>query len=133
MQRTLILTTAILALCQPACAPEPRPADKVVLPAAEKPIALKKGDRIVFFGDSITAGGVGKTGYITVMKEYLNARHPDLKLELIGAGVSGNKVPDLQSRLDKAVLARKPTIVFIYIGINDVWHSDFGKGTPKDA
>ena len=65
MQRTLILTTAILALCQPACAQEPRPADKVVLPAAEKPIALKKGDRIVFFGDSITAGGVGKTGYIT--------------------------------------------------------------------
>ncbi len=32
------------------------------------------------------------------------------------------------------VIAKKPTIVFIYIGINDVWHgqNDPAKGTPKD-
>lgn len=31
------------------------------------------------------------------------------------------------------MLARKPTTVVIYIGINDVWHSLQGGGTPKEA
>jgi hypothetical protein len=30
------------------------------------------------------------------------------------------------------VIAKKPTIVFIYIGINDVWHSTRGRGTSKE-
>ena len=34
----------------------------------------------------------------------------------------GHKVPALQARLERDVLSKKPTIVFIYIGINDVWH-----------
>ena len=53
---------------------------------------------------------------------------------MIGAGVSGNKVPNLQARLDKDVLSKKPTLVVIYIGINDVWHGekDPARGTPKD-
>ena len=53
---------------------------------------------------------------------------------MIGAGISGNKVPDLQKRLEKDVLAKKPTLVVIYIGINDVWHGekDPARGTPKD-
>src|SRR6202012_5324185 len=61
-------------------------------------------------------------------------KHPDLGIEVIGAGISGNKVPDLQRRLDKDVLAKKPTLVVIYIGINDVWHgeTDPARGTPKE-
>ena len=58
----------------------------------------------------------------------------DLGVEIFGAGISGNKVPDLQKRLEKDVLAKKPTLVVIYIGINDVWHgeNDPTKGTSKD-
>lgn len=41
-------------------------------------------------------------------------------------------MPNLQARLDRDVIAKKPTIVFIYIGINDVWHSERKNGTPKD-
>jgi lysophospholipase L1-like esterase len=102
--------------------------------AADEPAPLKKGDKIVFLGDSITAGGVGKNGYVTVIKNALNEKHKDLNIETVGAGISGNKVPDLQRRLEKDVLAKKPTIVVIYIGINDVWHgeSDPARGTPKD-
>ncbi len=102
--------------------------------AEEKAVTLKKGDRIVFLGDSITAGGVGPKGYVTLVKDQLKEKHADLGIEVIGAGVSGNKVPDLQKRLDKDVLAKKPTVVVIYIGINDVWHGekDPAKGTPKD-
>jgi lysophospholipase L1-like esterase len=96
--------------------------------------ALKKGDKIAFFGDSITQGGVGPKGYVTVIKQELEKKHKDLGIEIVGAGISGNKVPDLQRRLEKDVLAKKPTIVVIYIGINDVWHGekDPSKGTPKD-
>ncbi|MDP4847644.1 MAG: SGNH/GDSL hydrolase family protein [Akkermansiaceae bacterium] len=83
---------------------------------------LKKDDRIVFLGDSITAGGVKPGGYVTLTSEAIKEEYPDLGIEVIGAGVSGNKVPDLQKRLDKAVLKKEPTIVVIYIGINDVWH-----------
>lgn len=94
---------------------------------------LKTGERIVFLGDSITQAGAGPGGYVTLIKESLARRHPDLKAEIIGAGISGHKVPDLQQRLERDVLSKKPTLVVIYIGINDVWHSQNGKGTPKDA
>jgi lysophospholipase L1-like esterase len=107
------------------------------LPAAgagEKPAGLKKGDRIVFLGDSITEGGVAPTGYVTLIKKALAAHHKDLDVEVIGAGLSGNKVPDLQRRLERDVLKRKPTVVVIYIGINDVWHGerDPARGTSKE-
>src|SRR5436190_19857838 len=93
---------------------------------------LKKGDRVVFLGDSITQAGAGPGGYVTLARETLDKEHKDLGVEVIGAGISGNKVPDLEKRLERDVLSKKPTLVVIYIGINDVWHSQFGKGTPKD-
>lgn len=118
----LTSAAALVALAAPAWA-----ADK------DAP-ALKKGERIVFLGDSITQGGTGPKGYVTLISKDLATKHKDLEIEVIGAGISGNKVPDLQRRLAKDVLAKKPTLVVIYIGINDVWHGekDPAKGTPKD-
>ena len=46
----------------------------------------------------------------------------DDEITVMGAGISGNKVPDLLARLDDDVLAHQPSHVVIYIGINDVWH-----------
>ncbi len=95
---------------------------------------LHSADRIVFFGDSITQLGVKPGGYVTLIRDSLLARHPGLGIDVIGAGISGNKVPDLQRRLQRDVLDKKPTVVVIYIGINDVWHwvTPGLKGTPKD-
>jgi lysophospholipase L1-like esterase len=97
-------------------------------------LSLKKGDRIVFLGDSITQGGVSKKGYVTLVKQSPDKGHADLGIEVIGAGISGNKVPDLQARLERDVLKKKPTIVVIYIGINDVWHGekDPSRGTSPE-
>jgi lysophospholipase L1-like esterase len=103
--------------------------------AADDPaVKLKKGDKVIFLGDSITQGGEGKAGYITVFRKALEDHHKDLGIEVVNAGISGNKVPDLQNRLKKDVLDKKPTIVVIYIGINDVWHGekDPANGTSKD-
>jgi lysophospholipase L1-like esterase len=102
--------------------------------AGDAPVPLRKGERIVFLGDSITAGGAGKKGYITFIKQALDEKHKDLNITCLGAGISGNKVPDLQKRVERDVIARKPTLVVIYIGINDVWHGekDPARGTPTD-
>ena len=91
---------------------------------------LKQDAKIVFLGDSITQSGAQPKGYVTIVKQQIAESYPDKKIEVIGAGISGNKVPDLQKRLQKDVLDHKPTCVVIYIGINDVWHSTNGKGTP---
>ena len=89
-------------------------------------------ERIVFLGDSITQAGAGPNGYVTLVRKAIEKRRPNANIEVIGAGISGNRVPDLQARLKKDVLDRKPTLVVIYIGINDVWHSIRDRGTSRE-
>ena len=89
-------------------------------------------ERLIFLGDSITQAGAGENGYISIFRRAVASQMPDLNIEVIGAGISGNKVPDLQARLQRDVLQKKPTMVVIYIGINDVWHSQSGRGTSKE-
>ena len=94
---------------------------------------LENPTRIVFFGDSITQAGVGKTGYITKMAEMLGTMGLASKYELIGAGIGGNKIYDLYLRHEEDVIAKKPNIVIIYVGINDVWHKTSSRtGTDAD-
>ena len=81
--------------------------------------------RVVFFGDSITQGGAEPGGYISLMRDMVDTS----RYELIGAGVSGNKVTDLEQRIQADVLDRQPDVVMIYIGINDVWHFFKFEGT----
>ena len=97
--------------------------------------------KVVFLGDSITEAGIYDkevgvpsgdtliypkyTGFITLLKKDIED-----DIELIGKGVSGDKVSNLLERYKKDVLSLNPDIVFIYIGINDVWHKySFGTGT----
>ena len=94
---------------------------------------LKDGETIVFLGDSITAQGAGEKGYVTLFRQVIEKSPPDSGIKVIGAGIGGNKVPDLEARLDKDVLSHKPDAVVIYIGINDVWHSTRGQGTEIAA
>ena len=93
---------------------------------AEKTVELKKGDRIIFFGDSLTAlAGEEKPkqhvtkGYVRIVREKLNETHKDKNVEVDWVATGGHRVPDLLARLDKDVLPKKPTIVVIQIGCND--------------
>ncbi len=90
---------------------------------------LRDGETIVFLGDSITEAGAGDNGYITLFRQAMEKSRPGSGIRIIGAGISGHKVPDLEARLDRDVLSQKPQVVVIYIGINDVWHSENGNGT----
>ena len=87
--------------------------------------------RIIFLGDSITEAGVNPGGYVSLVADSLQKISEDIVVQ--GAGISGNKVPDLLRRLDADVLAHEPTHVVIYIGINDVWHHfEFDQVTGTD-
>ena len=96
--------------------------------------ACSNSSKVIFLGDSITQAGESVEGegtykgFITSLKENIGQ-----EMELINKGIGGNKVPDLLLRYKNDVLELKPNIVFIYIGINDVWHKyDWGSGTDID-
>ena len=97
--------------------------------------ACTNSTKVVFLGDSITQAGESKEGegtykgFITSLKENVGQ-----EMELINKGIGGNKVSDLLLRYKYDVLELNPNIVFIYIGINDVWHKyDWGTGTDIDV
>ena len=59
-----------------------------------------KKKTVLFFGDSITQMGIKSNGYITKMDSIIkHSNYPD-SIQLIGAGVSGNKIYDLYLRID---------------------------------
>jgi lysophospholipase L1-like esterase len=98
--------------------------------------APQKKTKVIFFGDSITELGVKRdkyVGYILKMDSMLKVEKKSDQYELIGSGISGNKVYDLYLRMEEDVLAKNPDVVFIYVGVNDVWHKTLlGTGTDAD-
>lgn len=103
-------------------------------------LPLVQNARWVLIGDSITDCGrrdcadrIGN-GYVRMVRDWLLASRPVSAPEIVNQGISGNKVTDLQARWVEDVLALKPALVSIKIGINDVWHGLGGKnnGTPLD-
>lgn len=83
---------------------------------------------IVFFGDSITdtCKSINKeypfgTGYVNMLRADLISDYGNDAPTIINEGISGNKTEDLLFRIND-VIVHKPDIVFVYIGINDVWH-----------
>ena len=101
--------------------------------AALSCMGSSKKKKVVFFGDSITEQGAKTGGYIIKMDSIIKAQGMGDGYELVGAGVSGNKVYDLYLRMEADVLDKNPDIVIIYIGINDVWHkATGGTGTDQD-
>ncbi len=89
--------------------------------SAEEPkLVVKAEEKIAFMGDSITAGGVGKTGFITLVMDTLNKE--GLHLTSVPAGQSGNRSKDMLARLDQSVISQKPNWMVLSCGVNDVWH-----------
>ena len=85
--------------------------------------------KILFQGDSITDAGRDKrnyhhlgNGYPKFAAELISAAHPDLDIEFINFGISGNRTCQLFDRLYSDAIAFQPDIISILIGINDIWH-----------
>ncbi|MDQ6708023.1 MAG: SGNH/GDSL hydrolase family protein [Acidobacteriota bacterium] len=81
---------------------------------------LKTGDRVVFYGDSITDQRL----YTTFTETYVLTRFPELRVAFIHSGWGGDRVTGggggpVDVRLQRDVLAYRPTVMTIMLGMND--------------
>jgi len=121
----LVIAVGCVALSPAAVAAEDDPAAATV--------ELKKGDHVLFFGDSLTELA-GKEepkqhvtrGYVRIVEERLKETHKDKDIKVSWVATGGHTVPDLLKRVDKDVIAKKPTVVVIQVGCNDA------RRIPKD-
>ena len=79
--------------------------------------ALRDGDRVVFFGDSITEEG----GYGRLVEVYVVSRFPAWDVRFYNSGVGGDRVSggwagSIDERLERDVIALRPTVVTVMPG-----------------
>ena len=85
-----------------------------------KPFYLHNGDRVVFYGDSITQ----QRFYTNFVETYVVTRFPRLDVSFVNSGWGGDrsvggKGGPVEVRLARDVIAYKPTAITIMLGMND--------------
>lgn len=78
--------------------------------------AFKSGDRWCVLGDSITEGG----HYHRYVELFYCTRFPEQQLEVVDCGIRGETAPGALRRLQWDCLTKKPTVVSVMLGMNDV-------------
>jgi lysophospholipase L1-like esterase len=96
---------------------------------AQSGFALQAGDRVLFYGDSITAQQL----YTTLVETCVVTRFPDRNVRFIQAGWDGDRVtgsPDasIDLRLERDVISHRPTVVTLMLGMNDGGYRPFDPG-----
>jgi lysophospholipase L1-like esterase len=99
---------------------------------------LRRGDVILFQGDSITDAGRSRdaakmnapnnhdglgNGYAWLAASELLVSHPEDRFKVFNRGISGHKVFQLADRWQKDCLDLQPNLLSILIGVNDYWHT----------
>ena len=90
--------------------------------------ALHDGDRVVFYGDSITAQRL----YTRFVEDFVLTRLPQIHVTFWNAGVPGDTVyggytGDMPARLKRDVSPHQPTVVTIMLGMNDGYYMAFNQ------
>jgi lysophospholipase L1-like esterase len=114
-------------------------AQTMTWPAASHSL-IRKGEVILFQGDSITDAGRSRekadvaneqpgmgNGYAWLAAAEVLVDRPKDGLKIYNRGVSGNKVYQLAERWQADCLDLKPTLLSLLIGVNDIWHKLNGK------
>ncbi len=97
--------------------------------AQNAPFALHDGDRVVFYGDSITDQRL----YTLFTEAYVRTHYPNLKVEFVHSGWGGDRVTGggggpIDARLARDVYPYRPTVVTIMLGMNDAGYRPFDQG-----
>ena len=95
-----LITFSFLADLPSVAGAQPEGIDSLI--SERSPLSEK--DVIAFFGDSITQAGARPGGYCKLIGEAIASEKPELGVEIVYAGISGNKVPDLEKRLERDLL-----------------------------
>ncbi len=93
---------------------------------AQGAFALHDGDRVVFYGDSITDQRL----YTTFVETYVVTRFPTMKVSFVHSGWGGDRVTGggggpIDLRLKRDIFAYKPTVVTVMLGMNDASYQPF--------
>ncbi|OHE76087.1 MAG: GDSL family lipase, partial [Verrucomicrobia bacterium GWF2_62_7] len=100
--------------------------------AAQPVFHLNDGDRVVFYGDSITDQRL----YTTFVETYVRTRFPNLNVKFTHSGWGGDRVSGggggvVETRLYRDVAPYRPTVVTIMLGMNDARYRAFDEDLFK--
>ncbi len=111
----MLLVAAVIVACSPSGDLAVRP----TAPASQRPGVAAPPVRIVFLGDSLTAGaGLGpQESFPSVLAAAWTAA--GLSVEVVNAGISGDTTEGGLRRLDW-VLGQEPAVVVVELGANDM-------------
>jgi acyl-CoA thioesterase-1 len=91
-------------------------------------LPFKNGERILFQGDSITDTGRRRDlfydlgqGYVAQVSGLISTLFPELKVEILNRGNSGNRSSELIGRWQTDCIDLHPDWLSLFIGVNDVW------------
>ena len=86
------------------------------------------GERVAFFGDSITHGG----SCHNYLQLYWCTRHPGSGVRLMNCGISGGTAASGVARFDADLMELKPDRVFVMFGMNDAGLGNYAKDPPDE-
>jgi lysophospholipase L1-like esterase len=117
MKNCLRITSLLLSLLIP------------VATKAQGVFSLQAGDRVVFYGDSITDQRL----YTLYVETYVLTRFPKLDASFVHSGWGGDRVSGggggaIDARLERDVIPYQPTVMTIMLGMNDGGYRAFDEG-----
>ena len=80
--------------------------------------SLQPNDKVAIAGDSVTYLGFQSGGWTDLWQQYEQTYYPSMNLQFLNYGVGGDRSSDLLNRFP-TVLQNNPTVVLIFIGVND--------------
>jgi lysophospholipase L1-like esterase len=94
--------------------------------AAGQQLVLHEGDRVAFYGDSITA----QRFYTRFVEDFVLTRDPRLHVTFCNSGVPGDTVNggytgDAPTRLNRDLFPQHPSVVTVMLGMNDGYYMPF--------
>jgi lysophospholipase L1-like esterase len=97
-------------------------------PSHSQQLALHDGDRVVFYGDSITAQRL----YTRFVEDFVLTRYPQMHMTFWNAGIPGDTVyggytGDMPARLKRDVVPHQPTVITVMLGMNDGYYMAFNQ------
>ena len=81
---------------------------------AAETFPIRDGDKVVFWGDSITDNAF----YTRTIEKYVRGRYPSMKVDFVNLGWGGDNTSTVR-RMERDLLPVNPTLVFIDLGMND--------------
>jgi len=90
---------------------------------------FREGDRVAFVGDSITHMGQ----YVRFIADYYLTRFPDRDIRFFKIGRCGNTLKHCQRWYGPEVAAKRPNVVSVMFGMNDIDRKLYSDETPDET